>query len=146
MLNQRTTGLNNQQFTTLFKDLTHYIIWTKPCGRPPALTLAQGLKATLLYHRHNLTEELLADIFDVSQPTISRTINLLEKALHQMLKPLAEPLSKALKVSGSLVVDGTLIPVWNSRSEGKTNFSVKHKRAGQPSSDLYFGWETAGYY
>lgn len=47
-----------------------------------------------------------------------------------MLKPLTEPLSKALKEPGSLVVDGTLIPVWNWRPEGKTNFSGKHKRVG----------------
>ncbi|WP_418950763.1 transposase family protein [Rothia nasimurium] len=75
----------------------------------------QALKATLLYHRHNLTEELLANIFGVSQPTISRTINLIEKAP---------------TVPGSLVIDGTLIPTWNWRSSGKTYFSGKHKKAG----------------
>lgn len=33
-------------------------------------------------------------------------------------------------VPGSLVVDGTLIPVWNWSSQGRTLFSGKHKRAG----------------
>ena len=85
---------------------------------------------TLLYHRHNLTEELLAEIFSTSQPTVSRTINLIERTLKTILKPAVTPLEKALKVSGSLVVDGTLIPVWNWRSLGTTNFSGKHKKAG----------------
>ncbi|WP_083092207.1 transposase family protein [Rothia nasimurium] len=38
--------------------------------------------------------------------------------------------SASLKHPGSLVIDGTLIPAWNWRSLGKTNFSGKHKKAG----------------
>ena len=94
------------------------------------MSLTQALETTLLYHRHNLTEELLAEIFSTSQPTVSRTINLIERTLKTILKPAVTPLEKALKVSGSLVVDGTLIPVWNWRSLGTTNFSGKHKKAG----------------
>lgn len=48
----------------------------------------------------------------------------------QVLKPLEKSLDKRLNVPGSLVVDGTLVPTWNWRSLGKTNFSGKHKRAG----------------
>ncbi|QNV37456.1 transposase family protein [Rothia terrae] len=73
----------------------------------------------MLYHRHNLTEELLAGFYDVSQPTISRTINLIEQALVKILRPLIQPLGKALDAPGSLVIDGTLIPTWNWRSRGK---------------------------
>ena len=87
----------------------------KPNEKPRKLTLTQALKITLLYHRHNLTEELLAEFFNISQPTVSRTINLMEKALD---------------APGSLVIDGTLVPTWNWRSRGKANFSGKHKRAG----------------
>ncbi|WP_418950771.1 transposase family protein [Rothia nasimurium] len=39
-------------------------------------------------------------------------------------------MKESLKAPGSLVIDGTLIPTWNWRSLGKTNFSGKHKRAG----------------
>lgn len=113
MQHQRTTGLTTAQFTTLLTALTHQLTWGKPGGRPPALTLTQALKATLLYHRHNLTEELLPSIFHVSQPTVSRTINLIEKELSKILKPAVNPLEEALKVPGSLVVDGTLVPAWN---------------------------------
>lgn len=130
MPHQRTTGLSHQQFATLLTTLTNHLTWGKPGGRPPSLTLPQGLKATLLYHRHNLTEELLADIFNTSQPTISRVINRVEKALKKILDSAVKPLEQALYAPGSLVIDGTLIPTWNWRSLGKTNFSGKHKRAG----------------
>ncbi|MGH1978756.1 helix-turn-helix domain-containing protein, partial [Rothia sp. L_38] len=95
-----------------------------------ALALSQALKPPLLYHRHNLTEELLAALYHVSQPTVSRTINRIETALDKILKPLIQPLEKALKAPGSLAIDGTLIPVWSWRSLGKNNFSGKRKRAG----------------
>lgn len=113
MHHQRTTGLTATQFAALLTALTNQLIWGKPGGRPPALTPAQALKTTLLYHRHNLTEELLAEIFTVSQPTISRTINTIEKALAKVFKPLEQPLKMSLDVPGSLVVDGTLVPTWN---------------------------------
>lgn len=92
--------LTAKQFTTLLKALTHHLTWGKPGGRPPAVSLTQDLKMTLLYHRHNLTEELLAEIFNTSQPTVSRTINLIERTLETILKPAVTPLEKALKVIG----------------------------------------------
>lgn len=55
--------------------------------------------------------QLLAAFYSVSQPTVSRTINRIEKALEKILKPLIQPLENALKAPGSLVIDGTLIPV-----------------------------------
>lgn len=45
---------------------------------------------TLICHRHNLTEELLADIFNISEPTVSRTISLIEKALTKILEPIVK--------------------------------------------------------
>ncbi|WP_423817127.1 helix-turn-helix domain-containing protein, partial [Rothia nasimurium] len=49
-----------------------------------------GTKAST-YH-HNLTEELLAELFTVSQSTVSRAINTIEKALEKILTPLTQPL------------------------------------------------------
>ncbi|MFJ3031343.1 transposase family protein, partial [Rothia terrae] len=75
--------------------------------------MTQALKMTLIYHRYNVTEELLASILSVSQPAVSRTITSIEKALTRVLKPLMKPMESALKTPGSLVIDGTLIPTWN---------------------------------
>ncbi|WP_375546052.1 transposase family protein [Rothia terrae] len=78
--------------------------------------MTQALKVTLFYHRHNLTEELLAEIFNTSRPTISRTINTVEKALQKLFSRLIPPLDQLTKHPGYLVIDGTLIPTWNWRS------------------------------
>ena len=56
--------------------------WCKPNEKPRKLTLNPALQMTLIYHRHNLTEELLARFFGIWQPTVSRTINLIGKALY----------------------------------------------------------------
>ena len=130
MPNQRITGLNSEQFATLLTALKNHLTWNKPAEKPHKLTLTQALKMTLIYHRHNVTEELLASIFSVSQPTVSRTITSIEKALEKALRPLEQSIENSLKIPGSLVIDGTLIPTWNWRSLGKINFSGQHKRAG----------------
>lgn len=108
MLHQRTTGLTTAQFTRLLTALAHHLIWGKPSGSPPPLT--EALKATLLYHRQHLAEDLQAQFFNVSQPTVSRTINQIEKALVKILKSLIQPLEKARDTPGLLVIDGALIP------------------------------------
>ena len=61
---------------------------------------------------------------------IRDSINTVEKALEKALRPLEQSIENSLKIPGSLVIDGTLIPTWNWRSLGKINFSGKHKRAG----------------
>lgn len=57
---------------------------------PRKLTLPQALRMTLIYHWHNLAEELLADIFKISQPTVSRTICLIEHALAKVSRACCE--------------------------------------------------------
>ncbi|WP_237224527.1 transposase family protein [Rothia nasisuis] len=130
MHHQRTTGLTATQFAILITALNTHLTWIKPAEKPRRLTLTQALKITPISYRHNLTQEALAHLFEVSQPTISRTISTIERALEKVLTPLTRPLKESLKVPGSLVVDGTLVPIWNWRSQGKINFSGKHKRAG----------------
>ncbi|MEV7800953.1 transposase family protein [Microbacterium foliorum] len=47
------------------------------------------------------------------------------------LQELKAPALESLQnIPGSLVIDGTLIPVWNWSSQGSTLFSGKHKRTG----------------
>ena len=130
MQHQRTTGLTSTQFATLRTALHQHLPWNQPATRPRKLSLTQALKITLIYLRHNLTEELLANIFEVSQPTTSRAIHRIENALEK-LPELSVPTLETLKnVPGSLVIDGTLIPVWNWSSPGRTLFSGKHRRTG----------------
>lgn len=53
-----------------------------------------------------------------------------KKAPEKVFTPLAQPLKEILKAPGPLVKDGTVVPTWNWRSQGTTNFSGNHKKAG----------------
>jgi len=59
--------------------------WQNPRGRPRALTLGQAVKATTMYFKNNITQELIAELLDVSQPTISRVIAELEPVIADVL-------------------------------------------------------------
>lgn len=56
--------------------------------------------------------QLLADIFDISQFTISRTTRRVEDALFQLSELKTSGLEALKDISGSLVVEGTLVPVF----------------------------------
>lgn len=127
---QRTTGLSATQFAMLITALNNHLTCIKLDQKSPRLTLPQALKITLISYWYNLTQETLAYLFKVSQPTISRTIATVEKVLAKVLEPLNRPLGESLKTPGSLVVEATLIPPWNWLSQGKINFSGKDERAG----------------
>lgn len=51
--------------------------WNAGAGRPKQLTLREVLVVVCGYTRHNIVEEVWADIFDVDQSTISRYITAL---------------------------------------------------------------------
>lgn len=122
MHHQPTTGLTATQFAILITALNTHLTWIKPAEKPRRLTLTQALKITLISYRHNLTQEALAHLFDVSQPTISRTISTIERALEKVLTPLTRPLKESLKAPHPHLE--LACPL------GKINFSGKHKRAG----------------
>lgn len=80
----------------------------------------------VLYHRHDLTEEVPAEFFSVSQPTILRVINLIETATLKILELVIKPLEQAIQVTGSLVI------CWNAHTylelaicQNKRTFSGK---------------------
>ncbi|MFW0181855.1 helix-turn-helix domain-containing protein [Rothia sp. P5766] len=91
MQHRPTTGLTATQFATLITAHTSHLTWIKPAEKPRRLTLTQALKITLISYRHNLTQETLAHLFEVSQPTISRTISTIERALEKVLTPVTRP-------------------------------------------------------
>lgn len=63
LYNKRATGLTSDQFPTLHSALHQYLIWGTPAARSLKTNPTQALKIALLYLHHNLTGELLADIF-----------------------------------------------------------------------------------
>jgi hypothetical protein len=90
--------------------------------------LGQAVKATLMYAKNNVTQEVLAELFDVSQPTVSRRIGQLEPIIGEVL---ADYVPQPCDVPRDMVVlvDGTLAPCWSWADEPQL-WSGKHKTTG----------------
>ena len=97
-------------------------------GVPPSLGLYISINIALLYLRENLTQGLLARLFDTWQPTISRTINTIINAIDRALAPPPEPEDLTPHLYG--VIDSTLGPCysWAVRPE---LYSGKRKTAAR---------------
>src|ERR1700720_4214934 len=108
--------------------------WDKGNGRLRELTLREALIVTCGYERNNITEEIWAEIFDVSQSTISRCITFLTPLIDQAtdeFRPAAEEAAEAARGAIALV-DGTLWPCW-SWSGKRELWAGKYKTTGHGS-------------
>jgi len=73
----RTFGLNAEQLDEL-EDRIKEILpgpWDKGIGRPKSMSLREAIMVTLLYNRQNMIEEVIADLFGVSQGTVSDIVS-----------------------------------------------------------------------
>lgn len=129
MPSYRTTGLCPEQFALLC-DLVADAVgpWQKTTGRRHVLSLNKAVKATVMYLKNNLTQEVIAELLEVSQPTISRVIADLEPIIAEVLDEFVPDL--AVAVAGRVaVVDGSLHPCW-SWADATGLYSGKAKATG----------------
>ena len=108
--------------------------WDKEIGRPKNLGLRDALIVACGYMRNNITEEVWAEIFGVSQSCISRYIKRLTPVIADAMKderPTAEEAAEAARGAITLV-DGTLWPCW-SWSGAKDLWAGKYKTTGHGS-------------
>ena len=128
MRSHRTTGLSPEHFTELCRRVSRHIGWGAPKGRPRALALGAAVKATVMYLRNNLTQEVIAELLGVSQPTVSRAIAEIEPVISAVLAEYVPEVAEAS--SGRVVVlDGTLTPCW-SWADAPQLYSGKHRTTG----------------
>ncbi|MCP2264878.1 hypothetical protein ACFQHV_10365 [Promicromonospora thailandica] len=79
--------------------------------------------------RHNLRSRWTTDLYESSQPTVSRIWRYLIALLGQVTASDRKHLAEALKI-GLVLIDGTPIPTGNhaGTGTGTTNFSGKHRK------------------
>lgn len=114
---ERMSGLDSEQLDELVGCVGELLgeVWDKGTGRPKALTLREAVIVACGYARQNIREEVWAEIFGVSQSTISRAITrmtpLIEEATSEF-RPDPDEAKAAIKGATALV-DGTLWPCWS---------------------------------
>lgn len=139
-----TTGLDHDQIEELVARIQQVLPpgrRGRSRGRPALLGLYRQVVLTLVMMRQNLSQTLIADLFGVSQSTVSRVFRRLLPLIEQVTCIHRPPVPEVL--DGRVVlVDGTLVPVGNRTSDQathKANYSGKHHQAGvcvQVLSDL----------
>ncbi|MDG4789832.1 transposase [Micromonospora sp. WMMD1102] len=104
--------------------------WEKPAvGRPHVLPLATTVIAVLFGLRHNLPDEVLAEVFGCSQATITRYHQILRPILRGVTRPEVDQRLAQTRREGVLV-DGFLAPV-GEREDYHGLFSGKKHLSGQ---------------
>jgi hypothetical protein len=139
----RMSGLDGEQLDELESRVGRLLErpWDKGVGRPHDLSLREALVVTCGYLRQNIIEDVWADIFDVSQSTISRYITFLTPLIESGTdreRPTEETAAEATRDAIALV-DGTLWPCWSWAGE-KELWAGKYKTTGHGSlivTDLY---------
>ncbi len=108
--------------------------WRKPTGRPKSCDLYHAVQIACMYLRQNCSQEFLGDLWNVSQPTVSRIITTLVPIVQTVLEEFVPTVAEAIEVVNGRVclVDGTLAPCWSyadhhelwSGTCGTTGFTV----------------------
>jgi hypothetical protein len=109
--------------------------WRKKTGRRKSCGLHEAAEIACMYIRQNVTEEFLADLRHVSQPTVSRIVTEIVPIVRSILEEFVPSAAEAIEVvSGRVVlVDGTITPCWSyedhrelwSRKHGTTGFNAQ---------------------
>ncbi len=133
----RITGLDDEQLEELAARLEARIVWNQEKGRPRKLTLRQALQAILLYERQNMTQEVIAWVYNVSQGYISAMTKFLEPHIEAVLAEFVPDPAESLPGRVSCI-DGALLPCWSYRGHPELH-SGKHHTTGhliQVATDL----------
>lgn len=133
----RTTGLTMTQMQELVSRVNGALgsPWRKKSGRPKSCGLYRAVEIACLYLRQNMPQEVIGDLFGISQSGISRIVSRLVPVVRSVLARFVPSAKDAIRaVRGKVVlVDGTLAPSWSykahkelwNRKHGTTGFNVQ---------------------
>ena len=132
----RTFGLNAEQLDELEERIEDILAepWDKGIGRPKSLSLREAIMVALLYKRQNMIEEVIADLFGVSQGTVSDIITEFTPLIAQATEEFRPDVEEAKQMTrGRLaLVDGTLWPCWSWENAPEL-WAGKYKTTGHGS-------------
>ena len=134
-----TTSLDRGQILNLCE-----LIHTSRSGNLPAagsrvLGLFRCIQVTVLTLRHNLTQELLADIHTVSQSTISRVVAVYTPFDRRSPPSLGARRGRSSTRTVSTLIDGTLGVLLVMVEASRTVLRQAPHDGGEPASGLHPG-------
>ncbi len=139
----RTFGLNAVQLDELEERIEEILTepWDKGIGRPKSLSLREAIMVTLLYKRQHIIEEVIADLFGISQGTVSDIITEFTPLIAQATEEFRPDPEEAKQMTrGRLaLVDGTLWPCWSWESNHEL-WAGKYKTTGHGSLIIGDEW------
>ncbi|WP_261571362.1 transposase [Frankia gtarii] len=133
---QSTVGLSADEIAEIVGRIEE-VLTSHPTGRPPLMSLTEQVEMVLLLLRRNLPQTVIADLYQVSQPTVSRVYRRLMPLFDKVLC-LHEPAFVDVLANRETLIDGTDVPTGN-RAGKKENYSGKRHRQGlniQVAADL----------
>jgi hypothetical protein len=119
-----TTGISEDQVTDLTIMVKESMTPWNPNTKPHLLGLRKQIIVTLIWLRQNMTQDAIADMFDVSQPTISRIASSMRQCLLTALGDLGISLDEAA-ATRPVLVDGTYVRTGNRHGVGHQLYSGK---------------------
>lgn len=124
-----TTGFSKTAIVDICARIVEFFpVRKRVTGRKPALGLFRSVVVTLAYLRRNHVQQELADFFDASQSTISRTIATFVQILKVVFTQ-GVPSVEDLDPETQYIIDGTLLPCWSWRALPEL-YSGKHHTTG----------------
>jgi hypothetical protein len=128
-----TTGLDTDQLDGLVTEVHRVLVEDSVPPVAPsrmwALGLYKSVVLVLFLLRQNPVQEAAAELFGISQATVSRRwttlLPVVQKALNKHVPDPAEASEGRI-----VLIDGTLVPTWDWASEGTAMFSGKHRDTG----------------
>jgi hypothetical protein len=123
---QVITGLDAEQLTELVARV-HAALGGEfvSRGRPHALGLYRSVAVVLFLLRQNVVQQVAAEVFGVSQATVSRRWDALREVIAKVLADVA-PTPAQIGGRSTVLADGTLAPTWDWRHRDDLYSGKRH--------------------
>ena len=107
---EHMTGLERDRVDWLHEQLAGMVEWDKPAGCPRVLPLYTAIVMVLFALRHNLSPDVIGELFGCGSTTVERYQDELEILIDVVLSPLFDEIRDQAR-RGAVLVDGLVAPV-----------------------------------
>jgi hypothetical protein len=127
------TGLDDEELDELVVRIEKLLPepWNKSTGRPKKLSLRDAVAITCAYQRQNIIQEVLGEIWDISQGIVSDIITAMTPLIKEATREFVPTTEEAVTmVTGRVcLVDGSIDPCWSWESHDQL-WTRKHGTTG----------------